>query len=494
MINIILFTILLMATAPVHDDQPENQVELMREISKILEDEEFENAFWGIHIKDLDNGTTLFQRNHKKSFLPASNAKLYTTASALEILGPDYQYQTNLYYEGTIEDSVLYGPLFIRGSGDPTIGGRYHDDDRTWIFRQWTNALKEVGIARIEGDIVGDDDIFDDIPLGLGWAWDDISYCYSAQLSGLSYNENCVDVKIIGTNKGQPAKILHEPNETSYINIINNTLTIHADSSDKDRYHRFEGTNEINITSLVPEGDTITTSLSVHNPTLFFTHVFKETLINEGIPIFGGIREIARVPTKPDYENKAKLISSYNSVPLSEIIATTNKDSQNLYAEQLLKTIGLFDINDDDPIKGSHEGGIKVQLNFLESAGIDTSRVLLVDGSGLSRRNMITPEMTTKLLTYMWNHPDESIREAFLDSFPIAGIDGTLEHRFHSSLSYNNTRAKTGYVSNVRSLSGYVASSGGSQIAFSIMSNHYTAPTKKINKLHEQIVNLLAGY
>ncbi|MEX0685026.1 MAG: D-alanyl-D-alanine carboxypeptidase/D-alanyl-D-alanine-endopeptidase [Balneolales bacterium] len=477
--------------------QPETQDDLMREIAMILDDEDFENAFWGIHIKDLSKGTTLFQRNSRKSFMPASNTKLYTTATGLELLGPDFRYQTDLFYEGTIEDSVLYGSLIVRGSGDPTIGGRYHEDDHTWIFRQWADALKDAGIAAIQGDIIGDDRIFDDIPLGLGWAWDNATYSYSAQLSGLSFNENCIDVEIIGTQRGRPARILHEPLSTSYVNILNNTLTIPFGSEPLDRYQRFEGTNDINITSLVREGDTITTSLSVHSPTLFFTHVLRETLIREGIPVFGGIRDIARVPIKPDYDKQATLVTSYYSEPLAQITATTNKESQNLYAEQLLKTIGLLDteeVSENHPVQGSHEGGLRVQLNFLADAGLDTSRVLLVDGSGLSRRNMVTPEMTTTLLTYMWNHPDEEVREAFLNSLPVAGIDGTLETRFHSSLSFNNARAKTGYVSNVRSLSGYVNSSNKSPLVFSIMSNHYTASTHKINKLHEKIVNLLAGY
>lgn len=491
----ILFVILFLINFPAGSQtiKSETQAELMREIAKVLEDEAFENAFWGVHIKDLNKGTTLFQRNSNKSFMPASNVKLYTTAAALVLLGPGFRYQTDLYYEGAIEDSVLYGSLIVRGSGDPTFGGRFHDDDRTWIFRKWAGSIKEAGIARIEGDIIGDDSIFDDIPLGLGWAWDNLSYWYSAQLSGLSYNENCIDVKIIGTKKGRPAKIMYEPFETSYVSIINNTLTVHPDSSRKSRYHRFEGTNDINIFSLVPEGDTVKTSLSVHNPTLFFTHVFKETLIREGIPVFGGIREMAKVPIKPDYTNRAVLLTGYDSVPLAEIISAINKDSRNLYADQLLKTIGLLD-TEYHPAPGSHEGGIKVQLDFLDYAGLDTSRVLLVDGSGLSRRNMITPEMTTTLLAYMWNHPDKYIRDAFIESLPVAGIDGTLEDRFLSGPSYNNARAKTGFVSNVRSLSGYVTSYGDSPLVFSIMSNHYTAPTKEINKLHEQIVNLLAGY
>ncbi|MEX0929375.1 MAG: D-alanyl-D-alanine carboxypeptidase/D-alanyl-D-alanine-endopeptidase [Balneolales bacterium] len=478
------------ATQPM---QPESRADLVREIAGILENEAFENAFLGIHVKDLKNGTTLFQQNSGKSFMPASNTKLYTTATALELLGPDFRYQTDLFYEGVIEDSVLYGALVVRGSGDPTIGGRYHDDDPAWMFRQWAAAIKDAGISRIEGDIIGDDDIFDDTPLGLGWSWENLSYWYAAQLSGLSFNENSVEVKIIGTRPGQPAEILF-PFETDYVNIINNTITIHPDSTDKEEYQRFEGTNDIHITSLVLPGDTVETSLSVHNPTLFFVHELKKTLIREGISVTGGIRDIARVPVKPDYENRTTHITSYYSEPLKEIIFTTNKDSQNLFAEQLLKTIGLLGSKDDRPVQGSYQGGLEVQKNFLSHAGLDTSRVQLVDGSGLSRKNIVTPEVTTALLSYMWNHPREDIRDAFINSFPIAGVDGTLEHRFLVGYSYNNTRAKSGYVSNVRSLSGYVNSFNGTPLAFSIMSNHYTVSTSRIDRLHEQIVNLLAGY
>lgn len=483
----LFFTNILATALPA---QP--RADLMREIAEIIDHEDVDNAFWGIHIKDLNQGTTLFQRNPRKSFMPASNTKLYTTATALELLGPDYQYQTDLYYDGVIEDGVLYGSLIVRGSGDPTFGGRFHDDDPAAIFRQWADALYDLGIERIEGDIIGDNRIFDDVPYGRGWAWDNLSFGYSPQLSGLSFNENVIDITVNGTRDGQPAEIMYEPHNTSYVDIINNTLTIHTDSSGKDRYHRFEGTNEINVFSLVPGGDTVETTLSIHNPTLFFTHVFKETLIREGIPVIGGIRDMARVPIQPDYD-RAEPVITYHSVPLAEIVSVTNKDSQNLYAEQMLKTIGLL-YTGDEAEPGSHQAGLKVQMDFLAEAGLDTSRVRLADGSGLSRRNLITPELTTDLLTWMWHHPDDAIREAFLESLPVAGIDGTLETRFRFGPSYNNARAKTGYVAHVRTLSGYVTGAGGTPIAFSIMSNHYTLPTRRINRMHERIINVLAEW
>ncbi len=197
-----------------HSAMAQKRSSLAKSIDRILDAEQFSNAWWAARVVDLRSGKVVYQRNATRSFIPASNTKLYTTLSALEMLGPDFQYETQLYGSGEVIDGVLHGNLVVRGSGDPVIGGRFNDGDLTALFRQWADSLRAHGISRIDGDIIGDDDIFDDQPLGYGWSWDDEPYWYSAEISGLSFNDNCVDVAIEAQQDGMPGRVSWEPSNT----------------------------------------------------------------------------------------------------------------------------------------------------------------------------------------------------------------------------------------------------------------------------------------
>ncbi|HUF08373.1 MAG TPA: D-alanyl-D-alanine carboxypeptidase/D-alanyl-D-alanine-endopeptidase, partial [Rhodothermales bacterium] len=190
---------------------------LQTSVDRLLDVPQFENATWGVQVVNLVSGEVLYERNARKSFVPASNMKLYTSAAALSQLGPGFTYETRLYAFGRVVDSVLYGHLVVRGSGDPTIGGRYNDGDLTATFRDWADSLRDHGIARINGDIIGDDDVFDDVGLGVGWNWDDETYWYSAEVGGLVFNDNCVDVTITGTSPGRAGEVTWAPGMTDYV-------------------------------------------------------------------------------------------------------------------------------------------------------------------------------------------------------------------------------------------------------------------------------------
>ena len=492
---LILLWMTLTYTYAFAQQAPRSPRELRKQIEAILQEEPFQNAFWGIVVYDLHANKTLYTHNPEKSFIPASNLKLYTTAAALDILKPSFQYKTPVYVYTDSTATGLKHHLIVRGSGDPTIGGRFTNGDRTRTFRDWADSLKAAGIHLLEGDVVGDDDIFDDIPLGYGWSWDDETYWYSAELGGLVFNDNCVDFTIVGLRRGTPALVSWEPFNTDYVRVINATLTLPPDSSLTEGYTRERGSNTIYLSSRIPEGRIDFESLTVHNPTLYFAHILRSTLIYAGIPVFGLPVDVDDLPIKPDYSQPAyRKIATHYSPPLREIVKVINKRSQNLYADQLLKTLGAVAYPDSLPGAGSHARGIAVAMQVFARAGIDTSRIQMVDGSGLSRMNLVTPEMTVKLLRYMWQHPDTTIRNAFYESLPIGGIDGTLEKRFRQGKAYTNVRAKTGYVSNARTLSGYVHTARGTPLAFSIMCNHYTIPTKLVNQAQDRIVELLARY
>ena len=309
--------------------------ELTDYVGAVLDSAAFDNAFWGVQVVNLESGEALYARNPQKSFIPASNTKLYTTAAALDLLGPNYRYRTGLYADGEVDDEgALRGNLVVRGSGDPAIGGRFTDGDLTKTFRAWADSLRAADVTRIEGDVVGDDDVFDDTPLGYGWSWDDEPYWYSAEVGGLNFNDNSVDFALEGTDVGAPAQVRWEPFRTDYVEVVNATRTIHPDSSIDEGYARERGTNAIRLSSLVPAGRTDEESLTVTNPTRYFAHVLREALLRGGIPVAGRPVDVDAMPIKPDYAGgRLRRLAVYASPPLREIVDVVNKRSQNLYAE-----------------------------------------------------------------------------------------------------------------------------------------------------------------
>ena len=224
---------------------PQNLNQLKSTIAEVLGANQYDNAIWGVKIIDLSSNDVIFEQNAATSLMPASNAKLYTTGAALDLLGPDFRYETKIYSDGPIEDGVLRGNLFIRGSGDPTIGERYAEGDPSEVLENWALALRNLGIKQIEGDIIGDDDLFDDLLLGYGWSWDDEPYYYSAEISALSFYDNSIRIIMEGQEIGRPATLRWEPFNTSYVDVENRSLTVHPDSSDDIDFVRARNFNTI---------------------------------------------------------------------------------------------------------------------------------------------------------------------------------------------------------------------------------------------------------
>lgn len=478
--------------------------DLRRAIDDILDDEDFSNAFWGLYVVDLESGRTLYARNALKSFVPASNTKLYTTAAALDQLGWMYRYRTRVYVDGPIENGVLRGNVIVRGSADPTIGTHYEPTEGDWeeevdatrLFRDWADSLRAAGITQIDGAVIGDDNVIDDVPLGSNWSWDDETYYYSAQLSGLAFNDNVVHLYVTGQQLGSPAAIRWYPYNTDYVEVVNRSLTVHADSSVDEGYRRIRGTNTIEVTTEVPVGEEEVEEITVENPTRYFAHVFRETLQRTGIEVSGDALDIDVLAIEPNYSGpEVRRVAYHESPTLAEIVSIINKPSQNLFADLLLKKLGAeFPSDDEDLDPGSAEMGIEAAMKTFARAGVDTSRIRLADGSGLSRLNLVTPEMTVRLLSYMWSHEDQAIRRAFVNSLPVAGEHGTLRNRLRGGPAHGRLRAKTGTLTSVSSLSGYVTTERGRPVVFSMMGNHYTAPTRAVREAQDAVVEILARY
>ena len=465
--------------------QPESS--MAAEIASLLEPEEMANAWWGALVVDVQTGAALYEHNGDRSFMPASVVKLFTTAAALEALGPSFTFHTRLFATGEIVNGRLHGDLVIRGSGDPTFGALAVDAGSVATFRAWADSLRRHGIAHITGNIIGDDDIFDDVRLGHSWSWDDVQYGYSAEISGLSFHNNVVELRVAPARIGAPGRISWDPIGTDYVRIINLTRTMPRGTALREGYKREPGTNLFEVSSEVPTGRLEKEAISVRNPTLYFVHTLLEVLRSEGIAVDGMPVDVDDVAGKPDYDRPEVLrVASHVSILLSEIAREINKESSNLWAEQVLRTLGVAS---ESP--GSAKKGLRRAGDTFVRAGIDTTQLQLVDGSGLSRKNLVTPLMATKLLRYMARHKDSSVRDAFLASLAVGGVDGTLENRFQGGRP--PIRAKTGSLGNVSTLSGFVTTREGKELAFALFCNHFTVETSVIRKAQDAVVALLGS-
>ena len=487
---------LLLALGPAPQAQPAT---LSAEIDAFLDAPAFADTHWGVHVLDLTTGETLYARNAEKNFVPASVMKLFSTAAALDGLGPDFRYTTTLYLDGTVRNGALDGHLVVRGSGDPTISDRLFergyptDGDATALFRAWADSLRARGVTSVTDHVIGDDDVFDDLELGNGWAWDDEPSPYAAEISGLSFNEGRVTVTAEGTRPGRTAN-LSVDGGTDYVYFVNRTRTVRARGGADREIRRERGGNAFWIESEVPQGRQLRHTVSVHNPTRYFAHVLRETLLAEGVYVDGDPVDIDDWREKPDYARLVP-VATHTSRPLREIVALTNKESQNLYAEHLLKTLGAVRCPAERPDRvdcGSTQAGLRAARPLFERAGLDLETMRLRDASGMSPYDMVAPEDVTAILRTMWVHPDPAVTEAYTASLAVGGEDGTLERRFRSGRARGNVRAKTGTVTGAKNLAGVVTTAGGTPLAFAILTNNFGTTARRVTRAQDAVVELLA--
>ncbi len=459
---------------------------LQNELDLIFSDPSLAHAECGVVIKSLATNEIIYFRNARKAFVPASNLKLFTAAAALLKLGPQYQFHTDLYMTGQIEqEGILDGDLILSGAGDPTLGSKLQTGESTMAFENFADSLINRGIKEITGRIIGDDNIFEDEPFGAGWAWDYQSDCYAAQISALSYNENCLDLVITPTKLGQTAEVSTVP-PTDYVQFTNNLITIAKGKTEID-VHRVRTENRVICKGCINQDDKASqAAVTIENPTLFSVFFFKEVLERQGIAVDGDAIDIDELHDYKYCQEAVAKIAQQDSPPLQEIITTMLKVSKNLYAELLLRAIGK-----EISGVGNAATGVKIVYQTLTAMGIDTTQISMVDGSGLSRKNFITPMSIVTLLTFMARHPFGKI---FYDSLPIAGMDGTLEKRMIGTAATKNVHAKTGTLDFVNALSGYVTSRDGEKFVFSILINNYKVSTSIVNQIQDTVCERLVNF
>lgn len=476
--------------------RPAGDVALARQIDAVIDQSTQSQARWGVFVMSLSDGRVIHSRDGDKLFTPASNMKVYTTAAALELLGADYRWRTSVYADkqpdvgDTIEnDLTLYG----RGAPDLTSQRR----DETPSLADLADQLYQRGVRHVRGDVVGDESYFRGELYGVGWQWNDLQWYFGAEPSALSINANAIEVSIAPASKPGEASTIKLQPESNYVRVTNNTTTGERGATTTIGINRGLSDNHVRVWGEFPAGSNgFTAYLSVHNPALWAATLFQAALVARGIKVDGEARSRDfRVAENAKFDpQKAFELAQVESVTLARVVRRTNKESNNLYAELILRTLGKERgalAPDPDPrrnrTRGDDEAGTAVVSSWLKRHGIGTDRLALRDGSGLSRLDLVTPEATARLLSAIAGTNSAS---AFRDSLPIAGRDGTLGSRLVRA--HDRVFAKTGLLNYTYSLSGYALGQNGEVLAFSIFCNDATTRANPI-KVIDEIAGLLAG-
>jgi len=431
-------------------------------------------------VKSLKTGETLYSLNPRRLMMPASNMKIITLAAAADRLGWDYTYETRTFAAGRIDAGVLQGDLLVVGSGDPSIG------ESPDTFGAWADEIKVRGIRMVAGRVIGDDNAFDDDGLGFGWSWDDVPDDYAAGVSALQFNENAVQVTISpGPAAGDWAGIAVSPAGSGLI-VDGALTTTAAGTSPSIDAHRLPGSARLRLRGTVPLGAAPATRIvSVDNPTQFFVNALRAALIAHGIDVRGAAVDIDDIRDAPPRPTGAPIVS-HRSPALSTLAIRLMKVSQNLYAETFLKTLAA------GPTPATAAAGRAIAQTALQAWGIGADGLIQRDGSGLSRYDYVTPDALVTILTHIDRQP--SLKGPFEAALPIAGRDGGLSNRMKGTAAEGNARAKTGSMSNVRGLSGFVTTADGEGLVFSIIANNFETVPDTITRTADAIVVRLAEF
>lgn len=451
--------------------------ELGAQVDAIANRPEFSRSRWGILIQPLSSTTTLYSRDAQKYFIPASNAKLLTTAAALQKLGADFRIKTSVY-------SGENGSLYVAGRGDPSIAEPQ--------LKSLAQQLKQRGISQVN-QLIGDDSYFQGSAVNPNWEWEDAQAGYGAPINSLIFNQNAIDLLLSPQAIGQPLKVTFaEPKLANQWQLQNNSVTVAQSESEFIEVGREFDRPIIRVSGqLKVGGEPESAYVAVVNPANNFLQYFQQALATEGIPVKQTLVASAS-------RNSNQELATVESPPLAELVRETNRESNNLYAEVLLRLLGK--VTDKIPLpptltgkmpvpqEDTGESGLKELKTVLTQLGVNPNSYILADGSGLSRHNLITPEALVETLRFMANSPAASIYRA---SLPVAGESGTLKNRFNITPNRVILQGKTGTMSGVSALSGYIEVPNYEPLVFSIIVNQSDLSAAKMRSATDEIVLLL---
>jgi serine-type D-Ala-D-Ala carboxypeptidase/endopeptidase (penicillin-binding protein 4) len=488
---------------------------LAERIGAILSQPELSHGFWGIEITSLTTGKVLYARNPESLFTPASNTKLFTTAAALALIGPDYKFKTSVETNGILDKhGRLSGDLLLIGRGDPNLSGRelpydlrtQRNDHPIKVLEDLADSLVGKGVKYVDGDLVADDSFFAFERYGEGWSQDDLVWGDGAPVSALTINDNVVFVNILPADRaGEKAFVTIVP-YAGYYRVDNRIMTTPAGTTRRIFFNREPGSTLLTLWGEMPIDDKgANEALAIEDPAAFAADLFRSLLERRGITVYGHQRtrhtELAGLSTfsvtataearggegdlpRSGQPSPGLVLANFESKPLIEDIRVINKVSQNLHAEILLRLLGREKGN-----AATIDSGLEVMRGFLTRAGIASDQYLFYDGSGLSRQNLVTPLAIVTLLGYASQQPWGA---AFGDTLPLAGVDGSLADRFRGTIAQGRVYGKTGALGGVKTLAGYATTNHGDKIAFAIMTNNFNVPARKItDAIDEILVNVV---
>jgi len=455
-----------------------SQTEFSKQVEHLLQHPDYNSASFGIHICNMNSGETVYNLNAEKLLIPASTMKLLTTAAAIEILGDDYQFTTTVGYIGETEKNLLKGDLVLIGGGDPVLGSEYFQNHYYQFLRKWVRQIKELGIERIQGNLILDNSIYDSEKVPSTWIWEDMGNYYGAGANPFTVYDNMFRITFRSpAMAGKQTKIVATYPKIDGIEITNKVL-----SSDENRDLAYVYGSPLDkkreIRGTIPKNrKAFTIKAAIHHPEEVLAKVFVEELAKQGIWFSG------EVYFKRIEKSALKVIYIQESPTLDKIIEVLNYESINLFAEHLVRQIAF-----EETGNGNRETGIEIIRRYFKSQGLPTEQLFMDDGSGLSHFNAASPKFLTSLLQYMKGS------KSFVQSLPVAG-EGTLYQFNPSFLPDSVFRAKSGSMTRVRCYAGYIKTDSNKELAFSFMVNHFSGSHNSlIKKIQGLLVILKLNY
>lgn len=465
---------------------------LTRMIDSMVNAPEFRTALWGVLIVDPEKHDTLYAHNAAKLFIPASNQKLVSSSVMLEQLGPEYRFRTTFAAHGTVANGTLNGDLAVIGRGDPTMSDRMLKGDAMTAMRAIADSLSQRGIRRITGNVVAVGDAMPGPVAGAGWPWDGLDGASFAGVDELLFNEGLSILRVrAGATVGDPAIVETRPAKSfPTVRVVATTVardTLAAlggagrggRSGTGTRVSAYNDTltSTVIVRGQIALGDSATITFPQHDPNTAFLAALKEALGERGIAVDAQVTQWNQNP-------QVDSLFTVLSVPLREILPAIMKPSQNQIAEVFLRTLGL-----ERAGVGTADSGRRVVERQFAEWKIPSDAFVVRDGSGLSRSDLISPEAIVSILDVMRRSPNFQV---FFESLPIAGVDGTIRARMRDTPAQGNLHAKTGTLSMVRSLSGYVRTADGRLLEFSMLCNNWTTPQAAVDRVQDTIGAALA--
>jgi|TARA_B100001750_G_scaffold244638_1_gene262426 D-alanyl-D-alanine carboxypeptidase/D-alanyl-D-alanine-endopeptidase (penicillin-binding protein 4) len=448
-------------------------------------------ASWGMMVVSLDAGDTLFAVEPDSALAPASNLKLLTSAAALRALGAEYRFRTYVITNGEVDEGIVDGDLILYGTGDPGISDRFYPR-KDEVFHRLIDQLAALGIHTVKGDLVGDASYLPGPLRPAGWEADDLNEHFAGAVSALSYNENVVSFQVVPSRAGQRPLVTTVPPHSG-LQVLNTAETVTGSARPRLAILRDKPLDPVRVQGRVGVGTRdVWRQMTVSVPAHFTASSFRESLKERGIEIRGGIR-IVETPEESALgkfsapalgRRSARVLARHISEPLPVYLEVVNKESNNLFAELLYRTIGRVKRG-----SGSSKASARAIRSEMEDIGIDMSSVVQLDGSGLSAGNRVSAATFVEVIDRMANSPEWT---AFWASLPEAGRRRGLR-RMYRTAAVGNLRAKTGTIAGVSALSGMVRSANGERLAFSIIVNG-TPSQNRAKGVENQIGALLASF